>query len=89
MLYSRRVLLREMPGMLNKGLYTYLEHPDGKIEQTYQDAEKGIAHTKIFERGAPIPPVLQLTPEELQDLADELQRLNIRPREAGQNGRIA
>lgn len=80
MMYERKLFLKDNLMLRGKELYIYTEMPDGKVRVDYQ--EDGKILEKTYDRYAPIPRTLYLEDNDLQNLADELQRLNIRPREA-------
>lgn len=78
---ERKLTLRENPAMLGMELYIYTRLTDGKIEVETQNGDT--LERKVYERGEMIPRTLFLSMDDLQDLADELRRINVRPREAG------
>lgn len=80
-MFERKLFIKDNPMMRGKELYIYTELSDGKVRLETRDGD--IATSRDYDRYEAIPHTLMLRDEDLQLLADELQRLNIRPREAG------
>lgn len=70
------IKISDLPGRYAKALYIFRRTHDRKIVVQHGDTED------TYELGTDIKPTLLLEPDLLQALADELQALNVKPKDA-------